>query len=473
MALSANFLASGTATAGTGISFNFNCGAADASKLAVIGLHQTGGLGGKLITAITVDGVNCLANVTQGQRHAQVWCALPSSSGVVTVSLTYDNAPGAFSWGAWSVLGSSGSPTDTQSTFNNSDASRSLAMTIPTGGIGLVSGTKAGTAGTNIVTTNATEDYEAANASSHRYIGAHTTTTGAVSPGFNAISSMVGFAFEAGGNSGELSKTESGDTTSSAATLPITGALSRTEAANTVSSAAALAIAGTLTKTEVPDTEASTGTLAIQGVASLTEVGDTVLSDATGATTGTATLTEAPDTSSATGVLPITGTLSKAEGADTSAATGTLAIVGSLSKTEGADTLSSAGTLVKSGSLTVTEASDTLLSAGTLPIFGAANVSEAGDTLAAIVTVPAPISAILEVEDGGTLAVITARPELRIEATTRTILKVAQDEQHALVSPRLRFTLEITTPELRALRVPSSQFGPFKVARITQESLAA
>lgn len=379
MALSANFLASGTATAGLNISFNFDCGAADSSKVVVLGLHQTGGPGGKLITAITVDGVSCVANVTQGQRHAQVWCALPSSSGVVTVNLTYDGAPSAFSWGARSVLGSSGAPTDTQSTFNGTDASRSLAMTIPTGGIGLVSGTKSGTPGKDIVTTNATEDYEAANGSSHRYIGAHTTTTGAVSPGFNAISSMVGFAFEAGGNTGELSKTETGDTTSSAGTLPVTGALSKTEAGNTLSSAATLAIVGTFTKTEAADTVASTGALALQGVASITEVGDTVLSDATGATTGTVTLTEAADTASATGVLPITGSLSKTEGADTSAATGALAIVGSLSKTEAGDTLSSAAALVVAGSVALIEQPDTLSSTSRIEIHAIAALIEAGD----------------------------------------------------------------------------------------------
>jgi len=193
--LTTPFAGSGTATAGLNISFNFDCGAANASKIAVIGLHQTGGLGGKLITAITVDGVNCLANITQGQRHAMVWCALPSSSGVITVNLTYNSAPSFFSWGAWTVLGSSGAPTDTQSTFNNSDTSRSLAMTVPVGGTALVSGTR----GSNVAvtTTNATEDYDAANASAHQYVGAHTTATGSVSPQFADISSMVGFAFAA------------------------------------------------------------------------------------------------------------------------------------------------------------------------------------------------------------------------------------------------------------------------------------
>lgn len=192
MALAALFAGSGTATAGTSVSFNFDCGAASTDKIAVIGLHQTGGPGGKLITAITVDGVDCLANVVQGQRHAMVWVALPSSSGVITVNLTYNSAPNFFSWGGWTVLGSSGAPTDTQSTFGT-DATKSLNMTIPSGGIGLVTGTRNST--TAITTTNATEDYDAANATSHRYIGAHTTATGSISPQFADVSSMVGFAF--------------------------------------------------------------------------------------------------------------------------------------------------------------------------------------------------------------------------------------------------------------------------------------
>lgn len=194
MPLSAPFAASGTATAGTNVSFNFDCGAVDRSKLAAIGLHQTGGVGGKLITAITVDNVNCLANVVQGQRHAMVWVALPSSSGVITVNLTYNSAPNFFSWGAWPVLGSTGLPTDTQSTFNGgADVSRSLNMTIPSGGIGLVTGTRA--SNTAITTTNAIEDYDAANGTNQQYVGAHTTTIGAVSPQFDNVSSMAGFAF--------------------------------------------------------------------------------------------------------------------------------------------------------------------------------------------------------------------------------------------------------------------------------------
>lgn len=192
-AFAVSFIASGTATAGTSVSFNFDCGAADSSKRVQLALHQTGGIAGKLITAITVDGVNCLANVTQGQRHGTVWCALPTSSGVVTVNITYDSAPSQFSWGAWKILNSSGSPTDTQSTFNGSNASRSLNMTVPTSGVAIVSGTSASSAGV-VTTTNATEDYDASNGV-QQYVGARTTTTGAVTVTFNPISSMIGLAW--------------------------------------------------------------------------------------------------------------------------------------------------------------------------------------------------------------------------------------------------------------------------------------
>ncbi|MGE0238400.1 MAG: hypothetical protein AB7F09_20010 [Parvibaculaceae bacterium] len=321
MPLTAPFAASGTATAGTNVSFNFDCGAADSSKLAVIGLHQTGGPGGKLITAITVDGVNCLANVTQGQRHAQVWCALPASSGTVTVNLTYDSAPNNFSWGAWTVLGSSGAPTDTQSTFTGSDASRSLAMTIPSGGIALVSGTKASSPGTPITTTNATEDYDAAN--THRYVGAHTTTTGSVSPQFDNVSSMVGFAFAAGGITGGVMATEADDTVSAAGKVALKGAASITEAADTLSANGALAIRGTLSAAEADHAIAATGALPIAGAlaATLDETTVAAAGEADGRV-GSVNVIEQDDTVAATSVLPITGTLGAPEANDTVLATG-------------------------------------------------------------------------------------------------------------------------------------------------------
>jgi hypothetical protein len=188
----ATFRGNGSATAGLNVSFTFDCGAADASKIAVIGLHQTGGSGTKLITAITVDGVNCLANVTQGQRHGAVWCALPTSSGVVTVALTYDAAPTAFAWGAWTITGSTGAPTDTQSFFSGTNGAQSLNLTVAAGGVALVTGTN--TTGSAVTTTNATEDYDAAFGGLEE-VGAHTTGTGSISIGMNAVSSMIGLAF--------------------------------------------------------------------------------------------------------------------------------------------------------------------------------------------------------------------------------------------------------------------------------------
>ena len=193
MALSVNFLASGTATAGLNVTFNIDVGAANAGKIVVLGLHQTGGTAGKLITAITIDGVSCLANVTQGQRHGAVWCALPTSAGVVTVNLTYDNAPSVFSFGGWSILGGTGGPTDTQSVFSATNGSNSLNMTIPANGGCVVTGTATG-APAPVTTTNATEDYDTNNGA-QQYVGAHTTTTGAVTVTMNPVSSMIGFAF--------------------------------------------------------------------------------------------------------------------------------------------------------------------------------------------------------------------------------------------------------------------------------------
>lgn len=203
MALTQTFKASGTAVAGTSVSFSYDCGAAASDKIAVIGLHQTGGTAGKLITAITVDGVNCLANVVQGQRHAAVWCALPTSSGSITVNITYDSAPSQFAYGAWNITGSTGSPTDTQSTFNSTNASRSLTMTIAAGGVAIVTGSATG-GPAPVTTTNATEDYDTNNGNT-QYVGAHTTTTGSITVTFNPISSMVGFSWSAAATGGARS----------------------------------------------------------------------------------------------------------------------------------------------------------------------------------------------------------------------------------------------------------------------------
>jgi hypothetical protein len=253
----------------------------------------------------------------------------------------------------------------------------------------------------------------------------------------------------------------------------IDGDLDKVEAVDSLASTGALAIAGSLTKTDASDTISSVGALAIQATASISETGDTLQAEGTGATLGAATITEAGDTVSATGVLPITGALTKTETGDTLSSASTLAIVGSASITETPNTLTSAAALTITGSLTITERSDAVSSIGVLPIFGTASIIEGRDTLSALITVPAPVSAVLEVDGLGILAIATARPTLKIEATTRAILKVAPDERHALVSPRLRFTIEVITHKARPLRVPSNQFGPLKVATITQESLAA
>ncbi|MGD9726055.1 MAG: hypothetical protein AB7V39_06635 [Nitrospiraceae bacterium] len=418
MPLSAPFAGSGTATAGTNVTFNLDCGAADSSKLAVIGLHQTGGSAGKLITAITVDGVNCLANVTQGQRHAKVWCALPSSSGVVTVNLTYDIAPNNFSWGAWTVLGSSGAPTDTQSTFTGSDASRSLAMTIPAGGIGLVSGTKAGTGSVDIVTTNAAEDYEARNGSTHRYIGAHTTTTGAVSPQFDNVSSLVGFAFTPTSIEGTASITEADDTVAATGTVALNAAASITEAADTLAASGALGLTGSASIGLAGATMSSVAVLPIVGTASMSEQDNALASVAQLPIAASAILDEADDTVVAE-LLWIEGRIAQVDitlDAGTIEAEGLLQTHGTATIQESDDALTASSALLITGSSTISEADDTVLSSGPPGTTGALDIVEADDSISGVgvvlitgtsmqTTAPYVLTSVAEITIQGTLTV--------------------------------------------------------------------
>jgi len=179
-------------TSTTSYSYSADIGTASADRIIVLAVHQSGGPSSKTVTA-TINGTS-LGNIQQGTgRHHMGYAVVASGSGTQTIALTFSSAPARASISWWILTGYNTTHTDVQSTFNTSDLSRNITLTIPAGGVGIVTGTENATSA--ITPTNlATTDYNTVmGGSSNQKIGGRITSTQTVT--FANVSSMAGFAF--------------------------------------------------------------------------------------------------------------------------------------------------------------------------------------------------------------------------------------------------------------------------------------
>ena len=233
-----------------------------------------------------------------------------------------------------------------------------------------------------------------------------------------------------------LSVTESDDSLSASADIidGVNASLAVTESDDTLSASATVPLSANLSYTESADSTAGSATVTINASATLTETGDSISGVSVVEITATASLTESSDSlsASATRVDGISASLNVTESSDTLAAVANAAIAAALSVTESGDTIASQSAIALSAALNSVESGDTVVSSVGISVTCSASLSEDGDTLtatASIISNSNTITAASMVR----LAEIWARMELdatrplSTSATQLTVGTISQD----------------------------------------------